>query len=243
MAQWADHQWNPEWADNPTRLRIFIPETSTHPLEWPSQEESGSGLTASAPVRGVSALACTNGLWPPLRPVSVAQKNKQSTMLSFNVQSIDLPMDCMAWRFWTMRQPNGCSTSAPRSNAAKQWFEQLAQKKMMIPKRRSPAGRVNSMTFQIKVLFPTYSIQTVFFTQTNFPDFLIHLPSPCCFGRPLPRRAFYLNSNAPLSTSSASFPKNIAIPTHPIFSLPTYSPYLVNPTCPSSPLCSSFPTT
>ena len=49
-------------------------------------------------------------------------------MLSSNVQSIDLPMDCMAWRFWTMRQVNGCSTPAPRSSAAKQWFEQLAQK-------------------------------------------------------------------------------------------------------------------
>jgi len=28
-----------------------------------------------------------------------------------------------------MRQSNGCSTSAPRFSAAKQWFEQLAQKK------------------------------------------------------------------------------------------------------------------
>ena len=28
-----------------------------------------------------------------------------------------------------MRQPNGCSTPAPRSNAAKQWLEELAQKK------------------------------------------------------------------------------------------------------------------
>jgi len=28
-----------------------------------------------------------------------------------------------------MRQSNGCSTSATRSSAAKQWFEQLAQKK------------------------------------------------------------------------------------------------------------------
>ena len=46
-------------------------------------------------------------------------------------QSIDLPMDCMAWRFWTMRPPNGCSTPAPRSSAAKQWFEQLAQKKKL----------------------------------------------------------------------------------------------------------------
>jgi len=30
-AQWADHQWNVEWTDNPTRLRIFIPDTGTHP--------------------------------------------------------------------------------------------------------------------------------------------------------------------------------------------------------------------
>jgi len=32
-AQWAYHQWNAEWADNPTRLRIFIPDTGTHPTE------------------------------------------------------------------------------------------------------------------------------------------------------------------------------------------------------------------
>ena len=128
-AQWADYQWNAEWTDSPIRLRIFIPNTGTHPPpEWPSQEEPGSGLTASAPVSDVSAPACTNGVWPPLRPVSVAQKNKPSTMLSSNVQSIDLPMDCMAWRFWTMRQLNGCSTPAPRSSVAKQWFKQLAQK-------------------------------------------------------------------------------------------------------------------
>jgi len=97
--------------------------------EWPSQEQLGSGLTASAPVSGVSAPACTNGVWPPLRPASVAQKNKLSTMLSSNVQSIDLPIDCTAWRFWTMRQSNGCSTPAPRSSTDKQWLEQLAQKK------------------------------------------------------------------------------------------------------------------
>jgi len=101
-------------------------------LEWPSQEEPGSGLSASAPVLDVSAPACTNGVWPPLRSVSVAQINKLSTMLSSNVQSIDLPMDCTAWRFWTMRQPNGCSTPAPRSSAAKQGIkEELAQKKMV----------------------------------------------------------------------------------------------------------------
>jgi len=32
-AHWADHQWNVEWVDNPTRLRIFIPDTGTHPPE------------------------------------------------------------------------------------------------------------------------------------------------------------------------------------------------------------------
>jgi len=30
-AQWADHQWNAEWADNRTRLCVFIPDTGTHP--------------------------------------------------------------------------------------------------------------------------------------------------------------------------------------------------------------------
>ena len=61
-----------------------------------------------------------NGVCPPLRPMSVAQKNKPSTMLSSKVQPIDLVMYCNAWRFWTMRQSNGCSTSAPGSGAAKQ---------------------------------------------------------------------------------------------------------------------------
>ena len=29
-AQWADHQWNAEWADNPTRVCTLIPDTGTH---------------------------------------------------------------------------------------------------------------------------------------------------------------------------------------------------------------------
>ena len=79
-----------------------------------SRFQPGSGLTASAPVLDVPAPACTNGAWPPLQPVSVAQ-NKQSTMLSSNVQSIDHPMDCTTL---TMIQSNGCTTPAPRSSAA-----------------------------------------------------------------------------------------------------------------------------
>jgi len=68
-------------------------------------------------------------VWPLLQLVSVAKKYKPSTTLSSNVQSIDLLMDRMAWRFWTMRQSNGCSTPATRSRAIKQWLEELAQKK------------------------------------------------------------------------------------------------------------------
>jgi len=38
-AQWADHQWNAEWADNPTRLRTSIPDTST-PTPWNDHPKS-----------------------------------------------------------------------------------------------------------------------------------------------------------------------------------------------------------
>jgi len=64
-------------------------------------------------------LLVQNGVSPPLRTVSVAQKEKPSTMLSSTVQSIDLLMDCTAWRCWTTRQWNSCSSPAPRSSAAK----------------------------------------------------------------------------------------------------------------------------
>ena len=79
----------------PQDFAFSSPTLAPTPTERPSQQEPGSGLTACAPVSDVSAPACTNGVWPPLRPVSVAQKNKPSTMLSSNVQSIDLSMDCM----------------------------------------------------------------------------------------------------------------------------------------------------
>ena len=108
--------------ENPQNSALSSPTPAPTHTEWPSQEEPGSGLSASAPVSGVSAPGCANGVWLSLRPVSVTQKNKASTMSSSNVQSIDLPMDCTAWRFWMMRQLNGSSTYAPRSSAAKQWI-------------------------------------------------------------------------------------------------------------------------
>jgi len=138
----------------PQDSAFSFPTPAPNPSEWPSQEQPGSGLTASAQVLDVSTPACTNGVWPPLRPASVAQKNKPSTMLSSNVQSIDLLMDCMAWRFWTMRQSNGCSTPAPRSSAAKQWFEQLAQKKKNISLSWTHGPRRQSfLIVLIKIIF------------------------------------------------------------------------------------------
>jgi len=33
----ADHLWNAEWADNPTRFRIFISDTGTHRNDHPKK--------------------------------------------------------------------------------------------------------------------------------------------------------------------------------------------------------------
>jgi len=125
VAHWADHQSNAELADSPTWVHIFIPDTSTHPPGMTLPRRAWVNLTTSAPASGVSTHVCTNRVWPSQWPVvSGGQKNKPSSM-----SYIDIPMDCTAWRFWMMRQSNGCSTPAVRSCAAKQWLEQQAQKK------------------------------------------------------------------------------------------------------------------
>jgi len=62
-----------------TTLRDPVLSSSTSApalLEWPCQEEPGSGLTASAPVLDVSAPACTNGAWPPLQ-CGAEEQNRQ----------------------------------------------------------------------------------------------------------------------------------------------------------------------
>jgi len=138
---------------------LLSPTPAPTLLEWPTQEQPGSRLTASGPVSDNSAPACTNGVWLPLRPVSVAQKNKPSTMLSSNVQSIYLPMDCTAWQFWTMRQSNGCSTPAPRSSVAK-WTVTTRSNE-----DRFPAA----VRFQCRTsLYPNCSSRDIYFTSTVF---------------------------------------------------------------------------
>ena len=53
-----------------------------------------------------------------------------------------------------MRQPNGYSTPAPRSSAAKQWFEQLAQNKNRRTRRGSgEAAAPRLEKFQGKLCF------------------------------------------------------------------------------------------
>jgi len=64
---------------------------------WTTLRDSVLSFPTSAPtLPDTSAPVCTNGVWPPLRLVSLAQKNEPSTMLFSNVQSIDLLMDCTA---------------------------------------------------------------------------------------------------------------------------------------------------
>jgi len=77
------------------RDSVLLSLTSAPTLpDWPCQEQRGYGSNAtSAPVLDVVAPAYTNGVWPFLRLVSVAQRNRPLTRLSFTVQSINLLME------------------------------------------------------------------------------------------------------------------------------------------------------
>jgi len=41
--QWADHQWNAEWADDPTRIHTSIPDTGTQTPGMTLPRGPGSG--------------------------------------------------------------------------------------------------------------------------------------------------------------------------------------------------------
>jgi len=64
-------------------LRDSVLSSAPTLLEWPCQEQRGSGLIPPHRCRTFPLF---------LQPVSEAQKNKPSIMLSCNAQSIDLPM-------------------------------------------------------------------------------------------------------------------------------------------------------
>ena len=68
---WVTSQWGVVFTFLATLPGPFLTPVHTHAdfsrqryTQRPSQEEPGSGLTASAPVSDVSALACTNAVWP-----------------------------------------------------------------------------------------------------------------------------------------------------------------------------------
>jgi len=87
---WADHQWNAEWADNPTRLRTYPLGMTLLRTAWVQLNclRTGVGCFRSCLCKWgmASCAACGCG----------TEENKPLTMLSSNVQSIDLPMDCTA---------------------------------------------------------------------------------------------------------------------------------------------------
>ena len=125
-AQWADHQLNAEWVDSPIRLHIFIHDTGTHP--------SGMTLSRTAWVQlnhlraGVWSFCSFLYKWGMASSAACECGVEEQWCLPMSNPPTS-PLDCTAWRCWAMRQPHGCSTSALRSSAAKQWFQQLAQKK------------------------------------------------------------------------------------------------------------------
>jgi len=104
---WMDHWWNAEWLKNATRLHTFIPDIGTHLPEMVLLRTEWV-WTKPPPhwYRIFPLLLAQIGSWPFLQLVSVAQKNRPLIMSS-TVQSINLHMDCIAWRFWTMRPSNG----------------------------------------------------------------------------------------------------------------------------------------
>jgi len=111
-AQWPDHQWNVEWTDNPTRLRTSIPDTGTH--------TPGMTLPRRAWVRlnrlltGVGRFRSCLYKWGMASSAACecgAEKTVDHVVLHCPIRRP--PTDYPAWRFWTMRQPNGSSTPAP----------------------------------------------------------------------------------------------------------------------------------
>ena len=143
VVHWPDHQWNVEWTDNATRLCIIIFGTSTHPpiMTLPR----GAWFWLDRACNSVWHFCSSLYKWGMTSSAAcVAQKNKPLTLLSSNVQSIDIPMDCMAWRFWTMRHWNGCSTSWNLQCSEHVYVSQLSCTKI----RRSAGYRNVSQKFK-----------------------------------------------------------------------------------------------
>jgi len=118
-ALWAYHWWNAEWLKNTTRFRTFILDIGTHPL--------GMTLLKTPWVQLIPPLyGCRTS--PPLltqRGMSFSAVHECDHVVS--VQSIDIPMGCMAWQFKLTWQSNSCSIP-PRDPVPPNYgLQQLAQ--------------------------------------------------------------------------------------------------------------------
>jgi len=98
-----------------------------HPRNDPSKEQPGSSLTVPHWCRTFLLLLADMGM-ASSAACEWGTEEQTADHVAFQFRFTDLHMDCTAWRFWTMRRANSCSKPVPRSSAAKQWFEELAQK-------------------------------------------------------------------------------------------------------------------
>jgi len=91
VALLADHRWNAEWLDHTRRLRTFIPDIGTHPPGMALQRTACVRLNRLRTGVGRFRYCSHKQVIVPSAAFDVAHKNKPSTMLFSNVQSIDLP--------------------------------------------------------------------------------------------------------------------------------------------------------
>jgi len=106
-----------------TRLHVFSSPTAAPTLlKWPCQEQPWVRLNRlCTSVRHF----CSSLHKLAMAPSAACEYGaEEQTVYHVVLQCliINLPMDCTAWWFWMIKQLTGCSTPAPRSNAAKQWI-------------------------------------------------------------------------------------------------------------------------
>ena len=116
-AQWADHQWKAEWADNPTKLRTSVPDTGTNTPGMTFPRRAWVRLNRFRTVVGrFRSCLYKWGMASSAAYECGTEQTVNHVVLHCPIHQT--PMDYRAWRFWTMRQPNGCSTPAPISRRA-----------------------------------------------------------------------------------------------------------------------------
>ena len=76
-SEWTNHKWKTEYCENASRLRAFVPETSTRPVGMGLPRELGLSSTAGGLVLGDSIRPCTNGVSLLHRIASVAPLSKR----------------------------------------------------------------------------------------------------------------------------------------------------------------------